>query len=159
MILSHTIPPVYDAFSRVLVLGTFPSVKSRETGFYYGHPQNRFWRVLADVFRETVPADTAEKRALLLRNHVALWDVAGECEIEGSADTSIRRAVPNDIGRILAACPIEYIYANGNTAHALYQKLVFPDTGREIARLPSTSPANCRLSYGALLTAWQVLSP
>ncbi|MGI6173978.1 MAG: DNA-deoxyinosine glycosylase [Christensenellales bacterium] len=159
MILKHTFPPVHDAFSRILVLGTFPSVKSRETLFYYGHPQNRFWRVLADVFRENVPTSIEEKTALLLRNRVALWDVAGECEIEGSADTSIRRVVPNDIGRILAACPIEHIYANGHTAYALYQKLIYPDTGREIARLPSTSPANCRLSYEALLTAWQVLSP
>lgn len=154
MLCKHEFEPVYDESSRVLVLGTFPSVKSRETGFYYGHPQNRFWRVMAGALQEPMPTSNAEKRALLLNHGVALWDVAAECEIEGSMDADIRRAVPNDIGALLDKTHIRAIYANGQTAYKLYMRLIYPNTKRDIIALPSTSPANARFTLDMLLCQW-----
>ena len=153
----HGFAPVYDARSRVLVLGTLPSVKSREQGFYYGHPQNRFWRVLARVFDEPVPQNIDEKKALLLRNGIALWDVVGECEICRSADSSIRNALPNDIRPILSAADIRLILCNGAKAKTLYDRLLLPLTGREAVLMPSTSPANAACSLDKLIEAWGVL--
>ena len=153
----HGFPPVWDAGSRVLVLGTLPSVKSREQRFYYAHPRNRFWQVLAAVFGESVPCGVEEKTALLLRNGVALWDVVRECDIRRSADSSIRNAVPNDIRPILADAQIRAVCANGAAAKALYDRLLLPQTGREAIRLPSTSPANAAASLDALIEAWRVL--
>ncbi len=153
----HGFEPVYDARSRVLVLGTLPSVKSREQGFYYGHPQNRFWRLLARVFDESVPQSIDEKKALLLGRGVALWDVVGSCDIRLSSDSSIRNAVPNDIRPILDAADIRLILCNGTKAKALYDRMLLPLTGREAAAMPSTSPANAACSLDRLAEAWAVL--
>ena len=154
---SHTCFPIYDAESKILILGTFPSIKSRETMFYYGHPQNRFWKVLAAVFHEDVPQSQEEKISLLLRNHVALWDVIESCEITGSSDTSIRNVVPNDITKITQHCRIHGIYGNGATTEKLYNRYVRDKTGMEIVRLPSTSPANATFSLERLIEYWSVI--
>lgn len=153
----HGIEPVYDARSRILILGSFPSVKSRETQFFYGHPQNRFWRVLAAVTGQEAPGSIPEKKEFLLQNRIALWDVIKSCEIEGSSDSSIRDVEPNDVGRILEAADIRQIYANGGTAYRLYQRYLYPVTGREAVRLPSTSPANAGCSLEALTEQWSVI--
>ena len=156
--LQYPFPPVYDERSRVLILGSFPSVKSREQGFFYGHPQNRFWRVLAAVFADEVPGTVPDRRAFLLRHGVALWDVLAACEIEGSADASIRAAAPNDLGPILAAAPIRAVYVNGQTAGKLYRTHIEPLTGRPAVTLPSTSPANADWTLERLIEAWQVIT-
>ena len=157
--LNHPFPPVYDENSNILILGSFPSVKSREQGFFYGHPQNRFWRVLAAVFEDEVPMTVPDRRAFLLRHGVALWDVLSACEIEGSADASIRSAAPNDLGPILAAAPIRAVFANGQTAGKLYHAYLEPGTGRPALVLPSTSPANAAWSLERLIETWQVIVP
>ena len=155
----HTFDPVYDRNSEILILGSFPSVKSRENAFYYGHPQNRFWRVLSAVWKSELPHDIPAKRAFLLRHKIALWDVIHSCDISGSRDNSIRSIVPNDIGRILADCPIREIFANGKTAERLYIRYVQPFTGHRITALPSTSPANAAWSLERLIEAWQKILP
>ena len=155
--LQHTIKPVYDSRSRILILGSFPSVKSREQQFFYGHKQNRFWRVLAQVFDCAVPEDIPQKREMLLSHHVAVWDVIASCEITGSSDASIRDVVPNDLSRILSCADISAVYTNGGKAHQLYQKYIFPVNGREAYLLPSTSPANAGYSLERLVEAWQVI--
>ena len=151
----HPIPPVYRADSRILILGSFPSVKSRETGFFYGHPQNRFWKVIAALFEEPVPGKIPEKKDLLLKHHIALWDVIAECDIAGSSDSSIKNVVPAELSVILDHAPIRTIYANGAKAYDLYQKYTYPVTGRDIRKLPSTSPANVAFQMERLLGAWQ----
>ncbi|MEA4964677.1 MAG: DNA-deoxyinosine glycosylase [Oscillospiraceae bacterium] len=150
----HNIPPLYCAQSRILILGSFPSVKSREGRFFYHHPQNRFWRVMAAVLREPVPVTVEEKTALLLRRGVALWDVAAACEVTGSSDSSIQNVVPNDIACILETAPVRAIFCNGQTAFRLYQIHLLPVLGREAAVLPSTSPANAAWSLERLTAAW-----
>ncbi|MBR3893683.1 MAG: DNA-deoxyinosine glycosylase [Clostridia bacterium] len=154
----HTITPIYDQNSRILILGSFPSVRSREVGFYYGHPQNRFWRTLAHVFDAEIPRSTDEKKAFLLSHGIALWDVIAACEIEGSSDASIRGAIPNDIAKILREAPIEAIFTNGATAHKLYRKLVEKQLGRSAILLPSTSPANAARTQENLDAAWSVIA-
>ena len=151
----HNIPPVYDGRSRILLLGSFPSVRSREGEFFYHHPQNRFWRVLAAVLGVPVPLSVAEKREMLLRGGVALWDVAASCEIEGSGDASIRNVQPNDIGRLLREAPIAAIFCNGAAAHTLYRRYLEPRTGIAAQKLPSTSPANAAWSLERLTEAWR----
>ena len=153
----HPIPPVFDADSTVLVLGSFPSVKSRESGFFYGHAQNRFWRVTAAVFGCPVPVTIPEKRAVLLQNHVALWDVIASCDIDGSSDASIKNVRPNDLAPLLAASKITHIFTNGATADALYTRWQFSATGIPAVRLPSTSPANAAWSLDRLIDAWRVI--
>ncbi len=153
----HTIPPVFDSHSKILILGSFPSVKSRESQFFYGHPQNRFWGVLAAVPGQPLPSDIAEKKEFLLRNHIALWDVIESCEITGSSDSSIRNAVPNNLNRILCAAPVCQIFTNGRTAGRLYDKYCLNDTGRPALCLPSTSPANAAWSLDRLVTAWNAV--
>ena len=153
----HPIPPVFDADSTVLILGSFPSVKSRESGFFYGHVQNRFWRVTAAVFGCPVPATIPEKRAFLLQNHVALWDVIASCDIDGSSDASIRNAQPNDLAPLLAGSKITRIFTNGATADALYTRRQLPATGIPAVRLPSTSPANAAWPLERLIEAWRVI--
>lgn len=153
----HTIEPVYNSDSRVLILGSFPSVKSREQQFFYGHPQNRFWWVVAGVFDCPVPQNVPEKKALLLGHGIAVWDVIASCTISGSSDASIRDVVPNDISGILEAADIRKIYANGAKSYELYQKYIYPQTKREIEKLPSTSPANAAFSYERLLEAWKII--
>ena len=153
--LRHPFPAIYAPDSRILILGSFPSVKSREQMFFYGHPQNRFWRVMAALLSADVPQTVEEKRAFLLANHIALWDVIASCDIMGSSDASIRNAVPNDLTPILETASIRQIFTNGGTAHRLYRKYIYPLTGREDAVLPSTSPANAARSLDTLINAWQ----
>ena len=150
----HPIPPFYNSDSEILILGSFPSVKSRETGFFYGHPQNRFWKVLAAICREDVPQTIEEKKAFLQRSRIALWDVIGSCEIEGSSDASIRGVVPNDLRVILDHAPIRTICVNGKTAYRYYEKYMRPKNGREAVCLPSTSPANAAWSLEKLQAEW-----
>lgn len=155
--LVHAIPPVYDENSRILILGSFPSVRSREQRFYYGHPQNRFWKVLAAVLDCPEPETVAEKKSVLLAHGVALWDVIARCEITGSSDASIRDAVPNDLTEILRTAQIGRICCNGGTADALYRKLILPRTGIPAEKLPSTSPANAGWTLEKLINAWSVI--
>lgn len=151
----HPLAPVFDERSRVLILGTMPSPKSRETGFYYGHPQNRFWRVMAELLDEPFPASREERLALALRRHFALWDVLATCVIRGADDGSIREPEANDLSAVLSAAPIEAIFTTGTKAAALYRKLCLPKTGMEAIALPSTSAANCRFySYEQLVKAY-----
>ncbi|MBQ1489934.1 MAG: DNA-deoxyinosine glycosylase [Eubacterium sp.] len=152
--LVHPIPPTWDESSRVLILGSFPSVKSREMGYFYGHPQNRFWKVLARIFAEEVPMTVEERRAFLLRHHLAAWDVLASCRITGSSDSSIRDAVPNDILPILEGSQIRTICCNGKKSHQIYRKYMEPAVGREAVCLPSTSPANAAWSLERLTAAW-----
>lgn len=157
MRVEHPITPVYDAHSRILILGSFPSVKSREVMFFYGHPQNRFWRVMATVFEDTFPETVEERRAFLLRHGIAVWDVIRSCDITGSSDASIKNVVPNDLRVILEAAPIRAIYVNGKTAEKMYRKYTEALTGREAMVLPSTSPANAAWSLERLVEAWRVI--
>lgn len=151
----HNIGPIFDAHSRILILGSFPSVKSREGQFFYHHPQNRFWKTLAAVLDCPIPGSIPEKRDMLLAHGIALWDVIASCEITGSSDSSIKNAVPNDLSRILSAAPIRAVFCNGGTAYRLYQKYLLPVTGMEAIPLPSTSPANAAWSLGRLSAAWR----
>ncbi len=140
----HELPPVFDERSRVLILGTMPSPKSRELGFYYMHPQNRFWKIMSNVLDEPFPKNVSERRELCLRRNIALWDVLASCDIQGAADSSITNASPNDLPLIFAKCRIEAVFTTGKKAHALYERF-FPKLKRDIC-LPSTSPANRTLS-------------
>ena len=153
----HGIAPVYDENSAALVLGTMPSPKSRETGFYYGHPHNRFWRVLAEVFADETPETVAERKAFLLRHRVALWDVCASCEIEGAADASIREVVPNDVGALLAKLNVKRVFFNGAKAQELFERYITPPEGVTFTRLPSTSPANAACTLPRLVEEWSVL--
>lgn len=154
---SHTFEPIFDKCSKILILGTFPSVKSRENSFYYGHPQNRFWSVLAEILETEIPNTIPEKKKMLLQNNIAVWDVVGSCEIANSADISIKNVVPNDLGVILQNAPIKRIYANGKTAEKLYNRYLKEQTGKEITALPSTSPANASFSKERLVTEWKII--
>lgn len=153
----HTIPPLYDSHSRVLLLGSIPSPKSREIGFFYGHPQNRFWRVLAAVLGEEVPQTIEEKRTMCLKHHVALWDTIARCDIAGASDTSIRNAEPNDIGKLVRESEITRIFATGGKSAELYRKLIEPTLHIPITQLPSTSPANAAWSLERLIEAYRVI--
>ena len=155
----HSFEPVYDKDSEILILGTLPSVKSRENNFYYGHKQNRFWKVLATLLKEPVPDTIEEKKAMLLAHRIALWDVIQSCDIKGSSDSSIKNVQPTDIGMILEKTNITRIYANGNKAGQLYKRYQFPVTGRKATVLPSTSPANAAWSKKRLLTKWNQICP
>lgn len=156
--IEHPIEPVYDASSKVLILGSFPSVKSRESGFFYGHPQNRFWKVLAAVTGQEVPQTIAEKKAFLLKNHIAVWDVIQSCTITGSSDSSIKNVVANDLSEILERATIRQIYVNGRKAEQLYQKYIFPKTGIKAECLPSTSPANAAWNLERLVDVWREIA-
>ncbi len=151
----HELPPVFDAHSRVLILGTIPSPKSREQGFYYGHPQNRFWRTLAAVFDEETPATVEERRTFALRHHVALWDVLASCTIRGAEDASIRDVAANDMNVILSKAKIRAVFTTGAKATQLYRKYCEPACGVPCIGLPSTSPANCRMKYEELLEQYR----
>lgn len=153
----HPIPPVYDKDSTILILGSFPSVKSREAMFFYGHPQNRYWKVLAAVFDERVPETVLEKKSFLLRNHIAAWDVIASCDITGSSDSSIRNVTANDLSPIIETADIRQIYVNGKTAEKMYKRYTEPVIGRSCICLPSTSPANAAWSLERLITAWSVV--
>ena len=151
---SHEFEPVFDKHSTVLVLGTMPSPKSREQGFYYGHPRNRFWKVMAEVLKEPVPETIPEKQAMLLRHGVAVWDVLKSCDIRGADDGSIRNPVPNDMSRILKNADIRAVFTTGGKAAALYKKYCLPMTGMPSTALPSTSPANCGMSFPVILESY-----
>ena len=153
--ITHTFEPVFDEHSRIIILGTLPSIKSREQNFYYGHPQNRFWKVLAALTQSDVPQTIQEKKALLLRSHIAVWDVVQECDIIGSSDASIKNVTPTDLKRILAESDIKALFANGKTAAKLYDKFQKNCTGRQIITLPSTSPANAACSLEDLIGKWR----
>lgn len=153
----HEFEPVYDKNSRILILESFPSVKSREQQFYYGHPQNRFWKVLAGVLEVAVPKTIDEKKEMLLNNRIAIWDVIAECEIIGSSDSSIRNVIPTNLQQVLDTAPIEQIYVNGNTAKKLYDKFQKKSFGRECVGLPSTSPANAAFSLDRLIDNWKCI--
>ena len=150
----HTFEPVYDSHSRILILGSFPSVKSREENFYYGHPQNRFWKLLARLLEIPVPETVEEKKEMLLAHGIALWDVVSACDIRGSSDLSIRNVIPADINRVLRAADIRLILANGATAYKLYQTYCEEQTGREAVKCPSTSPANAVFTLDRLAESW-----
>jgi len=154
----HPIPPLFSEDSTILILGSFPSVKSREAAFFYGHPQNRFWRVLAEVFEDKVPVDVPQKKEFLLRHRIAVWDVIHSCTIRGSSDASIKDVVPNDLTRILDHAQIRQIYVNGRTADKLFKKHIEPHLNRPAICLPSTSPANAAWNLERLVAAWRVIS-
>ena len=153
--LKHTFDPVYDAESRILILGSFPSVKSRENNFFYGHPQNRFWKVMANILEWEVPTTIEEKKNMLLSNHVAVWDVIASCSIQGSSDTSIKDVAVNDFSKILDNSRVERIYVNGGKAYELYHKYAEKVTGIKAIKLPSTSPANAAWSLEKLTKMWK----
>ena len=156
--ITHPIPPVYDTHSRILILGSFPSQKSRQQMFFYGHPQNRFWRILAAVYGCAVPQTEEEKRRFLLSHHIAVWDVIASCEIVGSADSTIRHVVPNDLTQILDAADIRTIYVNGKTAARYYDRHMRTHLGGEAVCLPSTSPANAAWSMDQLIAEWRQIT-
>ena len=153
--LKHTFDPVFNAESKILILGSFPSVKSRENNFFYGHPQNRFWKVMANVLDWNVPTTIEEKREMLLNNYVAVWDVIASCSIVGSSDTSIKDVVVNDFSKILENSKVERIYVNGGKAYELYHKYAEKVTGIQAVKLPSTSPANAAWSLEKLTKTWK----
>ena len=153
--ITHTFEPVFDENSKILILGTFPSVKSRENHFYYGHPQNRFWKVMAAVTDSTQPQTIEEKKNFLLENHIAVWDVIHSCSIEGSSDSSITDVVPNDFTELFARTHLLAVAANGTKAYELYQKYIYPVNGIKAHKLPSTSPANAGYSLERLKEAWK----
>ncbi|MGN0493132.1 MAG: DNA-deoxyinosine glycosylase [Acutalibacteraceae bacterium] len=153
----HPIPPLYDQNSKVLILGSFPSVKSREQMFFYGHPQNRFWKVLSAVMGAEIPKTIKEKSRFLHTNHIALWDVIASCDITGSSDSSIKNVVPNDLTEVLSKADIKQIFVNGRTAEKYYNKYIRDVIAREAVCLPSTSPANAGWSVERLTQAWRAV--
>lgn len=156
---THTIEPVFDKNSKILILGTMPSPKSRETGFYYGHPQNMFWNVISEVLCTGMPTSNPEKKQFLLDNNIAMWDVLKSCDINGADDSSIKNPVANDFSEILASAEIRNIYTTGMTATKLYNKLCFAETGIASVYLPSTSPANRKYyNLEKLVSAYKVIN-
>lgn len=153
---THTLDPIFDADSRILILGTMPSPKSRAARMYYGHPQNRFWPVLAAVYGEAAPTDHDARRALILRHNLALWDVLHSCDIVGASDASIRNPVPNDIAWLLGQTGIHTVLTTGQTAARLYRALIEPTTGLPCSALPSPSAANARVGAQALIASYRL---
>lgn len=154
---SHTFEPVFNEESKILILGSFPSVKSREQEFYYGHPMNRFWRMLEVLLKKEVPLDSSKKRDFLLEHHIALWDVIDSCDIIGSSDSSIKNVIPTDLTKILSVSSIRNIYVNGKTAKRLYDRFSESVTGIKAICLPSTSPANAMFSLEKLVNEWRII--
>ncbi len=153
----HNIEPFCFEDSKVLILGSFPSVKSREEGFFYAHPQNRFWRVIANLYGFPVPMDTEQKRRLLRACGLALWDVVASCEIQGSKDSSVQNVVVNNLAPLLAGSRIDRIFTNGGLSSRLYERYIFPETGIKATALPSTSPANAAFSFERLISEWAII--
>ena len=149
---AHTFPPVFDKNSEILILGSFPSVKSRENLFFYGHQQNRFWKVIAAVCEAKVPATITDKKNLLLANRIALWDVIASCEVKGSSDSSITNVTPNDLSIIFQSAEIKKILLNGKTAEKFFKRFYF---NKKAICLPSTSPANARWKLEGLIEIWR----
>lgn len=157
--IQHPVPPLYDANSKILILGSFPSIKSREQKFFYAHPQNRFWKVLAAVFGCGTPQTVEEKKKFLHSNHIAVWDVIASCEVTGSADSSIKSVVPTDLTPILRTADIRAIFVNGRTSEKYYKQYTEPVIRRKAIYLPSTSPANAAWSLDRLVKEWSVIRP
>lgn len=153
----HPLEPVYRADSRLLILGSFPSIKTREYGFFYGHPANRFWPLMAALFEESVPMEIHERRDFLLRHKIAVYDSIYQCDIIGSSDASIQHVIPTDLQRIFAAADIRHVFCNGATAYFYYQKYHAKDSGISGIKLPSTSPANARYRLDDLLKEWKII--
>ncbi|WP_028044808.1 DNA-deoxyinosine glycosylase [Candidatus Stoquefichus massiliensis] len=153
----HNIPPIYNIESQILILGSFPSVKSREGQFFYHHPQNRFWKVLETLYQYPPLNTIDEKKKFLLENHIAVWDVIKSCDIHGSNDNSIENVIVNDISHLLENTQIHTIYTNGKKAHTLYQKYCYSFTHIDDICLPSTSPANANYSLEKLLQEWKII--
>jgi len=153
--ITHPFPALYDQNSKILILGSFPSVKSREQQFFYGHPQNRFWRVMAEVLNSPVPKNIPEKKSMLLRHGVALWDSIARCTIEGSSDASITDVVPNDLSPIFAEASIRQVFCNGKKSWEMYHRYIEPNSRKSAVCLPSTSPANAAWSLQRLSSAWE----
>ena len=151
----HPIPPLYSKNSEILILGSFPSVKSRENEFFYSHPQNRFWKVLSAVFNSPLPQNTDEKKELVLKNKLALFDVIKQCDIKGSGDSTIKNVIPNDLTPIIESSNIKHIFLNGKTAEKYYKKYSAPNINIEFTTLPSTSPANAAYSLDRLIEEWK----
>ena len=152
---THEFPALYDRESQVLMLGSIPSPKSREMAFYYGHPQNRFWKVMAAVLGEDIPETIPQKKAMLKKHHIALWDVLDSCTIVGASDTSIEDPIVNNIGELVKKSKVSRIFCTGATAYNLYKKFCANDVGMEAVKLPSTSPANCAVSLEKLIAAYK----
>ncbi len=153
----HPIRPVFDKRSKILILGSFPSRKSREQKFFYGHPQNRFWQVVATVLGQGTPKTVDEKTKFLLLNNIAVWDVIASCDITGSSDSSIKNVVVNDLREILSVADIKQIFVNGKTAEKYYNMYIKKEIDREAVCLPSTSPANAMWSVERLISAWSII--
>lgn len=153
----HTIKPFFSSDSEILILGSFPSVKSRETGFYYGHPHNRFWNVIANVYGEPIPRSVEEKKEMLAAHKIALWDVIASCEINGSSDASIKNITVNPVEELICSTNVDRIITNGKTAQKYYEKYLQKKTALVACDLPSTSPANAAYSLEALIKAWSIL--
>lgn len=153
----HPFPPLYSESSDTLILGSFPSVKSREAMFFYGHPQNRFWKLIALLYGETEPKNIEEKSRLILSHNLALWDSIRSCTVTGSSDSSIKDVVPNDLSVILQGSKVDRIFCNGALSHKMYMKYIFPETKIEAVKLPSTSPANAAFSIERLMREWKII--
>lgn len=153
----HPIPPLYDEKSEILILGSFPSIKSRESKFFYGHPQNRFWKLIARLYNEEQPETIDDKKAIILKHKLALWDTIQSCTITGSSDSSIKDVKTNDIQKIINESKITRIFANGTTSYNLYEKFVYPQTKIHAIKLPSTSPANAVYTLDKLAEKWSVI--
>lgn len=154
----HPLEPIYDKNSRILILGTIPSVKSREYGFYYAHPQNRFFKVLSTIFEETLPNTKEEKIAFLKKHHIALFDVLKSCDIIGSKDSTIKNFEVNDLSVILQQSEIEKVFTTGKKAYELYQKHCYPITKIEAFYLPSTSPLNvANFTFEQLVDKYKII--
>ena len=153
----HPFEALYNENSKVLILGSFPSVKSREVSFFYGHPRNRFWKVIPALFGEEEPVTIEKKKELILRRNLALWDSIHSCEITGSSDSSVKNVVPNDISKIIGNSKVSKVFCNGALSHKMYMKYIFPDTKIEAVKLPSTSPANAAYSLDKLIEEWKII--
>ncbi len=153
--MTHNIYPFFNKNSEILILGSLPSIKSRKEGFYYAHPQNKFWKVLSSIFKEDIPVSIEDKKIFLNKHHIALWDVVKSCTIIGSSDSSIRNVTANDISSIIKKSKITKIYTTGKKAYHLYYKYLFKETGIEAIYLPSTSPANASISYEKLIKIYK----
>lgn len=157
MKVNHILKPIYNQNSKILILGTIPSPKSREIGFYYGHPQNRFWKILSDILNEPPKETKEEKIQLLLKHNIALWDVLESCEIEGASDSTIKNPKPNNLNSIIKKSEIKTIFVTGKKAEKLYNKLCKNITQIPCICLPSTSPANCAIKYNELKEKYKII--
>ena len=151
----HPFEPFFRADSKILIVGSLPSVKSRENGFYYGHPQNRFWKMLAQIFAESMPISIEEKQQFLAKHKIAVYDSIKECTINGSSDSSIRNVIPSDIAKIVFSSQITKILANGKTAAKYFLKYQNQNLCQMLKTLPSTSPANAAFSIEKLVEIWE----